>query len=73
MKKLFDKRKFQQLEKDKTDFLKNLSLEKSVKIFENLTSRESLNEFKDHFTEDYPLGVKITLKRKKSGIPSGSI
>lgn len=73
MKKNFLKRISHQLEKDKRRFLKTLTIDKSIKIFESLTSSETMNEFIDNFTPDHPQSLKLTLKRRQSGIPTRSI
>ena len=70
---LLDKKRFEKIEKEKELFLKNLVLKKGIRIFESLTSAETLNEFKDNFLPDNPLCLKLTLMRQRSEITSRSI
>ena len=40
---LLDKKRFEKIEKEKELFLKNLVLKRGIRIFESLTSAETLN------------------------------
>lgn len=46
---LFDPERFKWMEKDRDDFLKNLTVEKSANILERITTGESWIEFKKFF------------------------
>jgi hypothetical protein len=70
---LLDKKRFEKIEKEKELFLKNLALKRGIRIFESLTSAETLNEFKGNFSPDNPVCLKITLMRQRSEIASRSI
>jgi hypothetical protein len=60
-KALFDKKRFEWLEQERVKYLQSLTLEKSVKMMENLIS--FANELRDNFSPDNPVSLKISLKR----------
>ncbi|MEW5694247.1 MAG: hypothetical protein AB1765_13245 [Candidatus Hydrogenedentota bacterium] len=69
-KKLFDRKRFQWLEQEKDKFLKTLTIEKSVEIFESLTDPKIFSQYKVNYKSypDNPVSLKKCLKRIKSGI-----
>ncbi len=64
-KQLLDGKRFKWLEKRKVEYLRNLSLKESVRIFESLTSPQILEEFIDNFFPDNPVCLKIALKKRR--------
>ena len=58
---LFDKKRFEWLEQDRVKHLKNLTIEESVRMMEDLVN--FANELRDNFFPDNPLSLKISLKR----------
>lgn len=62
---LFDKKRFKRMEKEKERFLRKLTLNKSIAIFESLTSAETLNEFAGRCLPDHPVCLKFTLMKYK--------
>lgn len=70
---LFNKKRFEWMEEEKKNWLKKLTIEKSVKILESLTSPNTLNEFKNNFFPDNPVCLKFTLRNNKNGIASRNI
>ena len=62
---LLDKKRFEWMEKSKIEFLRNLTIRESVRILEELTSPEILNEFIDNFSSDTPLCLLLSLKRRR--------
>lgn len=62
---LLNKKRFEWVEEEKVEYLKNLSLKESVRILESLTSPGILAEFVDRFLQDHPMCLKKTLKKKK--------
>ncbi len=63
---LLDKRRFAWLEKEKREFLRNLTIKKSAEILESLTSKKTLEEFKTNFDLDHPLSLRLGLKKGKN-------
>lgn len=74
-KALFDKKRFEWMEKERREWLQSLSIEKSIKILESLTTSEMLNEFREgiKFFSDKPVCLKFCLKRQKNGITTKNI
>lgn len=62
---LLNKKRFEWVEEEKVEYLKNLSLKESVRILESLTSPGILAEFIDKFLQDHPMCLKKTLKKRK--------
>ncbi|MEW6007331.1 MAG: hypothetical protein AB1595_04150 [bacterium] len=60
---LLDKKRFEWMEEERREYLKGLSIKKSIESFEGLTSASMLNEFKAGFSSDNPVCLKIGLKR----------
>ena len=60
-----NKERFKWMEEEKTKYLRGLTIEKSVEIFESLTSPEMVNEFKDRFLLDTPVCLELTLRKSK--------
>jgi len=58
---LFDKKRFEWLEQDRVKHLKNLTIEESVRMMEDLVN--FANELRDNFFPDNPVSLKISLKR----------
>ena len=69
---LFNKKRAKNMEKERERFLKKLTLKRGIKIFESLTSPETLKEFKNSFWPDHPVCLKYTLKHR-NGIASRGI
>jgi hypothetical protein len=69
---LRDKKRFTWLEKEKREFLRNLTVKKSAEILESLTSKETLGELKTNFALDHPLSLKLGLKKGKSGLTTSN-
>jgi hypothetical protein len=64
---LFSKRRFEWMEEKKFEYLKNLTVEKSVLMLESLTSPEVLNEFRKQDVSHNPLSLKFGLIVRKDG------
>lgn len=62
---LFDKKKFEWMEKEKKKWLQNLSLEESIRLTENLLSSNMFEQFRDNFIYNKPVCFKIGLKKRK--------
>jgi hypothetical protein len=62
---ILDEERFKWMEKEKIKYLRGLTIEKSVEIFESLTSPEMVNEFKDQPLMDTPVCLKIALRKQK--------
>lgn len=60
---LLNKERFKWMEEEKTRYLRSLTIEKSVEIFESLTSPEMMNEFKAQFRSDTPVCLRLTLRK----------
>ena len=67
---LLDKKRFAVLEKEKREYLRELTVKKSIEILEALTSREVLADMRDCAFIHSPLSLKIGLKKRKNGIAS---
>ena len=71
---LFNKKRFEYWEKENRRFLKSLTIEKSIKIFESLTTPEMLEAFRDgikFFSEsDNPICLKLCLKKRRNAVPT---
>lgn len=63
-KSLLDKKRFRDEEKEKRDWLKNLSLKKAIKFEELLLSSEFIWYWRKNFSKDNPVCLKKILKRK---------
>lgn len=63
----WDKKRFEIWEKEERQFLRNLSVKKSVKMLEGLTSPESLKPFMPNFSSDSPFSLKIGLRKRRHG------
>lgn len=62
---LFDKKRFEEFEKEKIRWLKKLSMKRAIEIEEDLLSFESsLRKFHKKSISDNPVCYKILLKRK---------
>jgi len=62
---IFDKKRFEWLEKEKTEWLRNLTLSDSIKMTEEFLSSNMFEQFRGKFTYNEPLCFKLGLKRKK--------
>lgn len=58
---LFDKRRFEEFEKEKKNWLKNLSIKKGLKIEEDLLSSKLLWKLRKNFIPDNPVCLKMLL------------
>jgi len=61
---LWDKKRFAWLEKEKREWLKNLSMKKAIRLEESLISSSFIWEWRKNFSEDNPICIKDSLKRK---------
>lgn len=59
---LFNKKRFEWMEEEKKLWLKNLTMEKALKLEEALISSEFIWEFRKNFFEDNPVSLEIGLK-----------
>lgn len=60
---LFDKKRFEWMEKEKTRWLQNLTLKESIKITEEFLSSNMFKQFRDSFIYNEPLCFKLGLKK----------
>ncbi len=68
---LLNKKRFEKMEEEKIKHLKNLSLEKSIKMMESLLASKIVYELKDNFLPDNPLSLKLGLKARKDAVRRG--
>jgi hypothetical protein len=52
------------LEKEKKEYLKNLSMEKAIRLEESLISSSFIWEWRKNFSKDNPVCLKDSLKKK---------
>ncbi|MCM8765578.1 MAG: hypothetical protein NC920_01865 [Candidatus Omnitrophica bacterium] len=61
---LLDKKRFAWLEKEKKNWLKNLSMKKAIRLEESLISSSLIWEWRKNFSKDNPICLKDSLKKK---------
>jgi hypothetical protein len=64
-KALLNKRRFEKLEQEKKQWLRNLSWKKALKLEKSLISSEFIWEGRKNFVEDNPICLKISLSKKR--------
>lgn len=61
---LLNKERFEVLEREKRQWLKNLSLKRALRLEENLLSSELIWLWRKNFFRDNPVCLKYSLKKK---------
>jgi hypothetical protein len=62
---LLEKKRFESLEREKRQWLQNLSWKKAIRIEEDMLSCSFVDEWRDNFPKDEPVCLKIALMRKR--------
>jgi hypothetical protein len=62
---LLDKRRFENLERERIHQLRATSLKKGARIAEEMLSCPLANEWQDNFSKNSPVCLKLALKRKR--------
>jgi hypothetical protein len=62
---LLDKKRFEQFERDKNRWLRTLSWEKAIQLEEDMLSCALLRDWRNNFTEDHPVCLKLSLKSNR--------
>lgn len=65
---ILNKKRFENLEKEKLQYLQNLTLNESAKEMEYLLSSNLFADFKDRFIHNEPLCFNLTLKMRKKNV-----
>lgn len=65
---ILNKERFKRLEEENANILKNLSLEKSIRLTEEFLSSTLFDEFQTTFIYDEPLCFKLGLKMRKKNV-----
>lgn len=65
---IFNKKRFEWMEKEKREWLQNLTLEESIKMTEEFLSSRMFEQFRDNFFQDTPLCFKLGLKMRKKNV-----
>ena len=65
---LLNKERFEGMRREEIEYLKNLSMEKSIKMMESLLASNLVDELKDNFLQDNPLSLKLGLRARKNVI-----
>lgn len=63
---LLDKKRFEPLEQNKKRWLKTLSWKKAIRLEEDMLSCAFLRDWRDNFTEDSPVCLKLSLRNKRN-------
>jgi len=61
---LLDKKRFEKMERERIEYLRNLNIKKSIKMAEELI--DFANEFRNNFFLDHPVCLKIGLMKRKN-------
>lgn len=61
---LLDKKRFKLLEREKKQWLKDLSMERAISLEESLLSSSLIWEWRKNFSLDKPICLKDALRRK---------
>jgi len=62
---LLNKRRFEKAEQEKKQWLRNLSWTKALKLEESLISSELIWEWRNNFSKDNPICLKMSLVKKR--------
>jgi hypothetical protein len=62
---LLDQKRFESLEREKRRWLQTLSWKKAIRIEEDMLSCSLVDEWRDHFPEDKPVCLKMSLMSKR--------
>lgn len=62
---LLDKKRFEGLEREKEHWLRTLSRKKAIRLAEDMLSCTLVDEWRDNFSEDYPVCLKMALQKKR--------
>jgi len=65
---LLDKRRFEEPERQKKRWLRNLSWKKALQLEESLISSALIWEWRRNFPEDNPVCLKLSLKKKNNSL-----
>lgn len=65
---LFDKNRFEWMEKERLQWLQNLTLKESIKMTEEFLSSKMFEKFRDNFVYDEPMCLKLGLKKRKKNV-----
>jgi len=63
-----NKKRFEQMEKEKKEWLKNLTLEESIKMTEEFLSSNMFEKFRDNFAYDEPVCFQLGVRRRKRDV-----
>lgn len=62
---LLDKERFSWLEREKRQWLKNLSMKKAIRLEENFLSSALIWEWRNNFSKDDPVCLNDILRKKR--------
>jgi hypothetical protein len=62
---LLDKSRFEKLERERIRHLQAISMKKGIRLAEEMLSCPLPIEWRDHFSKDRPVCLKLVLKRKR--------
>jgi len=68
---LLEKERFKEMRREEIEYLKNLSLKKSIKMMESLLASDLVYELRNNFLPDNPLSIKLGLKAHKNEVRKG--
>jgi len=64
-KALLDKRRFEGLQRQKENWLRNLSWKKAIRLEEKMLSSKLILEWRDNFSQDNPICLKKSLQNRR--------
>lgn len=62
---LLDKKRFEELEREKKRWLRTLSWKKAIRLAEDMLSCPLVDEWLDNFPEDKPVCLRMALKKRR--------
>ncbi len=62
---LLDKKRFEELEREKERWLRTLSWKKAIRLAEDMLSCPLVDEWLDNFPEDKPVCLRMALKKRR--------
>jgi len=63
---LLDKKRFEELEREKKRWLRTLSWKKAIRLEEKMLSSELILEWRDNFSPDSPVCLKMSLQNRQT-------
>ncbi len=62
---LLDKSRFENLEHERIRRLRSISVKKGIRLAEEMLSSRMVDEWRNNFSKDSPVCLKLALKRKR--------